>query len=133
MLLGEGVDKTASRRYKLRMLLALTAYVVLIGVSAYWLGRNPPLPWKYAIAVLPMLPVLLAPVFVVQLLHSLDELQRKIQLEALGFAFAATALCSLAYGFLENAGLPDLNWVWVWPIMGMFWVVGLLAARRRYR
>ncbi|MBO0911569.1 MAG: hypothetical protein J2P13_07220 [Acidobacteria bacterium] len=133
MILGEGVDKAASRKYRRRMLLALVAYIGLFCVSAIWLERHPPAPEKYAIAVLPMLAVFVVPALVVQLLHSLDELQRKIQLESLGFAFAATAISSLTYGFLENAGLPHLNWIWVWPIMAAFWILGVFAARWRYR
>lgn len=132
-MLGECVDKAASRKYKLRMLAVSLIYVALVYVSVHALQKQPAAPWKYVIAVLPMLPVLLIPLFFVQLLRSLDELQRKIQLEALGFAFAASAFLTLTYGFLENAGLPDVNWVWVWPIMGGFWVLGVFAARWRYR
>ncbi|HJT70611.1 MAG TPA: hypothetical protein VJ731_10450 [Terriglobales bacterium] len=133
MMFCEDVDKVAKRKYRLRMLVSMAVYVALVYVSVRWLHRQPPTPWKYVIAVMPMLPVLLVPVFVVQFLHSLDELQRRIQLESLGFAFAATALSSLTYGFLENAGLPHLNWVWVWPIMGIFWILGMMSARWRYR
>jgi hypothetical protein len=133
MMLCEDVNQVAKRKYRLRMLLSMTIYVALVYVSVRWLHKGPAAPWKYIIAVMPMLPVFFVPVFVVQFLHNLDELQRKLQLEALGFAFAASALASLTYGFLENAGLPHLNWVWVWPIMGGFWITGMLSARRRYR
>lgn len=130
---GECVDKTASRKYKLRMLAVSLVYIGFVFLSVHGLRKQPAAPWKYVIAVLPMLPILLIPLFFVQLLRSLDELQRRIQLEALGFAFAASALVTLTYGFLENAGLPDVNWVWVWPIMAVFWTLGLFAARWRYR
>jgi len=132
-MIGECVDKAASRKYSTRMLLILAVYGGLIYLSVHWVEKEPAVFWKYVIAVLPVFPILLIPVFVVQLLRSLDELQRKIQLESLGFAFAATALSSLTYGFLENAGLPNLNWVWVWPIMGTFWIIGSFVARWRYR
>lgn len=130
---GECVDKAATRKYKLRMLVVSLVYIALVYVSVHALQSKPAAPLKYVIAVLPMLPILLIPLFFVQLLRSLDELQRRIQLEALGFAFAASAFVTLTYGFLENAGLPDVNWVWVWPIMAVFWTLGLFAARWRYR
>lgn len=133
MMFCEDVDKVAKRKYRLRMLVSMAIYIALVYVSVRWLHREPAAPWKYMIAVMPMLPVLFVPVFVVQFLHSLDELQRRIQLESLGFAFAASALSSLTYGFLENAGLPHLNWVWVWPMMGIFWIIGMASARWRYR
>ena len=65
--------------------------------------------------------------------RELDELQRRIQLEGLAFGFTATAVLTLSYGFLQNAGLPQVNWVWVWPVMGACWSLGLAIARRRYR
>lgn len=132
-MVNECVDTAAARKYKIRMLVVSAAYVALTYASVRWLHRQPPLPWRYLIAILPVLPIFLMPALVIELLRNLDELQRKIQLDALGFAFAATALSTLTYGFLQNAGLPQLNWIWVWPIMGAFWIIGLLAARWRYR
>ena len=42
----------------------------------------------------------------VRFLGRMDELQRRIHLEALGFAFGATAILTFAFGLMENAGLP---------------------------
>ncbi|HZR63734.1 MAG TPA: hypothetical protein VFA85_01230 [Terriglobales bacterium] len=133
MMMGECVDKAASRKYRFRTLVVAAAYMALTYASVRWLHRQPALPWRYVIAILPVLPIFLMPALVIEYFRNLDELQKKIQLEALGFAFAATALSTLSYGFLQNAGLPDVNWVWVWPIMAVFWTIGLLAARWRYR
>jgi hypothetical protein len=127
MLLGKCADKTASRKYKVRMPPAMAAYFGLVCASVHWLERHPPVPSKYAIALLPVLPLLRLPKFVV------DELERKIQLESLGFAFAVMALSALTHGFFDYAGLPYLNWAWVWLITGMLWAAGLFAARWRYR
>jgi hypothetical protein len=128
-----GVDKAVSRKYVVRILIVVATYLALGYGSVHWLQRHPPAPGRYLIAVLPVVPMLVIPVFVVQVLRNLDELQRRIQLESLGFSFAATALISLTYGFLENAGLPHLSWILVWPLMSAFWIVGLFAARWRYR
>jgi hypothetical protein len=110
----------------------MAVYVVFLFLSLRWLGRHPSAPWIYGIALLPVLPTLFVPMSVVRYLREIDELQRKIQLEALAFAFTGTALTTLSYGFLENAGLPDLSWVWVWPLMALLWVVGLVVAKKRY-
>ncbi len=53
--------------------------------------------------------------------QTIDELQRKIQLEGLAFGFVAAAVLTLTYGCLGNAGLPQPNWVWVWPFVGPCW------------
>ena len=80
-----------------------------------------------------VVPLLFVPVAVVQFLREQDELQRKMQVEALAIGFTASAVITLTYGFLENAGVPRLSWVWVWPVMAFFWCIGLVVAHRRYR
>lgn len=66
-------------------------------------------------------------------LRRMDELQLRIQLEALGFSFAGTAILTFSYGFLEGLGYPRLSMFTVWPILATPWIVGLVLARRRYR
>jgi hypothetical protein len=66
-------------------------------------------------------------------MRRMDELQMRIQFEALGFAFAGTAILTFSYGFLEGLGYPKLSMFMVWPILAVLWVVGLVLARRRYQ
>ena len=122
-----------SARYVVTMLISLTLYTVALVVSLTWLKAGVEGPWKYAIAVLPVLPALGIPFGVVRCCQAMDELQRRIQLESLAFGFGAAAIATFTYGFLQNAGLPEVSWVWVWPVMGTCWIVGNLFARRRYR
>ncbi len=89
--------------------------------------------WRAAIALTPMLACLAAAWVILREIRRMDELQRRIQFEALGFAFAVTALATFSYGFLEGLGWPRLSMFSVWPLMGGLWVVGLVLARRRYR
>lgn len=64
----------------------------------------------------------------------LDELQQRIQLEALAIAFFGTGTIATCYSFLENAGLPRIDWgVLIWPAMAFLWAVGMVIANRRYR
>jgi ABC-type cobalamin transport system permease subunit len=123
----------AARRYTLGILAASALYAIALLISVYLLKRNPSAPQKYLIAILPVLPALWIPAVVLRFFRELDELQRRIQLEGLAFGFTATAVLTLSYGFLQNAGLPQINWVWVWPVMGVCWAVGLGLARWRYR
>jgi hypothetical protein len=62
-----------------------------------------------------------------------DELQRRIQLEAIGLSFAATGILTFAYGFLEDVGFPRLSFIWILPLMVMLWGLGLGLASRRYQ
>ena len=71
----------------------------------------------------------------IQLLRQLDELQKRIQLEALAIAFPLALLLLMMLGLLERiTGLPkdDLSYRHVWPIVALFYFVGMVFARRRY-
>lgn len=120
-------------KYTATMLVSLVLYAAALMASLTWLKAGVEGPLKYFVAVLPVLPALGVPFAVIRYCQSMDELQLRIQLESLAFAFAAASLATFTYGFLQNAGLPDVSWVWVWPVMGMSWLVGQLVARRRYR
>src|SRR5258706_16481163 len=96
-------------KYVSTMLVALMFYTIALVVSLTWLRTGVEGPWKYAIAVLPVLPALGIPFAVVRYCQAMDELQRRIQLESLAFGFAAAAIATFTYGFLQNAGLPDVS------------------------
>jgi hypothetical protein len=85
------------------------------------------------IALLPILGCLAALWAIMRQIRRMDEMQRRIQFEALGFAFAVTALLTFSYGFLEGAGLPRFPVFAVWPLMAVSWVLGLMITARRYR
>ena len=113
---------------------SLAAYGLILVVSIHLLddgggGRA----WRTAISLSPMLPAGLACWSLVRHLRRMDELQRKLQVEALGLAFAGTALLTFAYGFLENVGYPKLSMFAVWPVMAGLWALGTLVAHLRYR
>lgn len=89
--------------------------------------------WKIPVALLPVVPCLLIVRAMLSFFSKCDEMQVRIHLQSLAFAFAGTAVLTLTYGFLQNVGFPDVNWVWVWPLMGVLWIVGQGIAKRRYQ
>ena len=123
----------ANRRYKREIGISMTIYVLLVFITVYLIKHGMAAPWTYVVATLPVFPALMVPVAINRFFRSMDELQRRIQLEGLAFAFTLTAILTLSYGFLQNAGLPDISWIWIWPLMGFLWAIGLGIARRRYR
>lgn len=64
----------------------------------------------------------------------LDEMQRRIHLEALAIAFPAAAIIALAVEYLQKAGFAE-GWTIgdVWPWMLLVYVPAYFLARRRYR
>ncbi len=123
----------SKHRYLIELGLALLAYAVLLVVSLVTVNQvSAPLA-RTLISLAPMLPAAFVVSAVVRQLRRIDEMQRRIQLEALGLAFAGTAVLSFGYGFLENVGYPKLTMFAVWPLMATLWVVGLVISQLRYR
>ena len=113
----------------------------LLWVSIYLLSRgllemvSGPAWTRIAIAMLPV------PFFVWYLwtwfkgAKAMDELQRRIELEALGFAFPAAVVLLMTIGLLDVAiTLPedDFSLRNVWAMMPMLYYAGLWRAQRRY-
>ena len=129
------MSKDALARWSRRFLALALATAVAI-VAAAWVGRHfpPRSPARIAIALVQGAASAVLIVAIARPLRHLDELQRRIQLEALALAFAGTGILGTSYGFLINAGLPEIDWgSWIWPVMTVLWVVGLVVASRRYR
>jgi hypothetical protein len=116
------------------LLFSLAAGVIVI--AAAWYGKQFPLrsPVRIAMALVQGAATGAIIIGSARSIRRLDELQQRIQLHALAIAFAGTGLLATAYGFLVNAGLPDIDWgEIVWPAMVGLWVIGLIIANRRYR
>ena len=113
---------------------SMTSYVVILVASVFLLGSGTVTgPWATIVSLIPMLPALFVVIVVMRQLRASDELQQRIQLEALSLAFAGTALITFSYGFLENVGYPKLSMFYVWPLMASLWIIGGLLSSRRFR
>lgn len=86
-----------------------------------------------AVTLSPMIPAAAIPWVIIRQLRLLDEMQRKIQLEALAFTSAAAALLTFSYGFLENIGFPQMPTHVVLPMICGLWQLGVLIGWLRYR
>jgi len=113
--------------------LAILAYLMVLVGSAIAVSANPNVDWKYVLAAVPLLPAGIVVWLTVRALSRLDEVQKRMQMQAIGFALAATALITFGYGFLEGAGMPHLNWTWVLPLITALWGLGLGALALKYR
>ena len=125
--------KPARKRYMLETITVWSAYGIILAISQHFLHARWPAPQRYFIAITPVLPLLYFPFVFLRLFRALDELRQRIQLEAMAFTFAATAIFSFCYGFLQGEGMRKISWIWVYPIMCGFWVIGVQIAKRRYR
>src|SRR5437870_3530606 len=124
---------SSTRRYYAELFGVLAVYGVVLMISVTALDRVTEGPLRIPIALAPMVPAMAMPVVVVRALKRMDELQRQIQLEALGFSFAGTAVITFGYGFLELVGFPRPSSFVVWPLMAVLWILGRFVAARRFQ
>ena len=121
------------RRYLKEFGSSMAAYVIVVFASVWLLKHHPHSPWRFVLAVLPVVPAAFAMWAAIRYFRGLDELQRRIQFEGLAFSFMATCLIALSWGFLRNAGLPQADVIWVAPLLVFLWGVGCCIAKRRYQ
>lgn len=129
--------RSIQRRFMRAFFPAMAAYLIVLPASIVLLQRfamAPPL--KALVVLLPVLPLLLVVRAMVIQLRGLDELQQRIQLQAMGITCGVVGTVTFALGFLQGADLiavhaGDLLWV----LPGMFAVWGVSAAfiSRGYR
>lgn len=70
-------------------------------------------------------------------MRNLDELQRRIQLEALALAFPVVLLLLMTLGLLQVAGVAisqeDWSYRHIWIIALALYAAGVAFAKRRYQ
>ena len=129
--------------------------LVLAGWMTVRLGRRGDYPWLMAVAAvaLPLFEpqhkpdtlfwrlfgaawglvlVAIAVFAFVRMVSRTDELERRVNQEALAFAFGSTLVLAIAYSLFREL-LPELQGVWVAAAMIATWLVGWNVAWRRYR
>ncbi len=112
---------------------AMLAYTIVLPISIALINAHPHAAWRAPVALAPIVPAAFALWAFVRQVRRLDELQRRIQFEALAISFGATGLLTFSYGFLEYVGFPHINLIWVLPLMVALWGVSLVVSSLRYR
>lgn len=89
---------------------------------------------RLAVALLPIPAFALFIVAEVAVLLRMDELQKRIQLEALAIAFPAVAVLGITVEYLQKAGFVS-QWTVgdVWPYMILLYLPAYVVSRWRYR
>jgi hypothetical protein len=85
------------------------------------------------VALAPVIPIGFMIFAFLNYLKGIDELQQRIQLQAIGFSAGTTSLLTFSYGFLEGVGFPPISLLWVFPVMILLWGLGLAFISRRYQ
>ena len=112
----------------------MAAYVVVLPICILLIIASPHSAWwRIPLALVPVIPILFAMRAFMRFFSYMDELQRRIQLEAFAFSFGVTGIVTFSYGLLTYVGFPAISWVWIFPLMVALWGIGQGVATRRYR
>ena len=100
------------RRYYLHSILPLAAMTLLLLLRPTLLAHLDAPPARVAVTLLPLLPVVLVFHLFLRYLRECDELERKVELDALAYSAIATLLVGIGCVLLGDAGLLLLPAEW---------------------
>ena len=131
----------ASMATSARVLAAMLAlwFLTYAGARVFLEGARDAGWTSGARAAVALLPVPFFALFLglfIKSLRQADELQRRIQLEALAVAFPLTVLLLMTLGLLQRAvelKFEDWSYLHVWVYLPLLYFSGLAIALRRYR
>lgn len=128
--------RAVHKRYLRDFFPAMSGYVVLVLVYGALVPNTESVAGRVVLAILPLLPIVLLIRAIVRLIRDQDELERRIDLEAIAIAAMSTAFGFFSFGLLLSAGIdwrvaPDAVAIWVLPcLFGTFGIAKLLVSRR---
>ena len=127
--------RAEQRRYMREFFPAMGGYVVLLFVSQALLKFVDAVPLKVVIVLLPVLPIVFVVRAMVRVIVASDELERRLQLEAISIASMSVGLLSFAAAFLRGAGLLPIDNALMLVLPALFGAYGIASwwVRRRYR
>ena len=116
---------------------ALVAYSLALFASIWLIKQGiASVPLRAVVAVLPVLPIALMMGAGLRYLREIDELQRRIETEAIGIASLLVSLLFFAGGLLQKAQVFDVDagvaMIWVFPLLCAIYGIAKMILTRRY-
>ena len=130
--------QAAGRRYLSALWPAMVVYSLTLFASIYLIRRGiESVPLRGLVAVLPVLPIGWVMLAALRYLREVDELQRRIETEAIGAASLLVSLLYFAGGLLQMAKVIDIEagvaMIWVFPSLCLVYGVAKMILARRYQ
>ena len=128
--------QAAGRRYLRALWPAMVAYSLSLFASIFLIKRGiESVPLRAVVAVLPVLPIGWVMLAALRYLREVDELQRRIETEAIGIASLLVSLLYFAGGMLEKAEVIGMDagmaMIWVFPLLcGTYGIAKMILTRR---
>ena len=127
----------AGKRYIGALLPIMLGYSLVLSASIWWIKRGiESVPLRALVAVLPALAIVLLMRAALRYLREIDELQRRIETEAIGIASLLVSVLYFAGGLLQKAKVIDIDsaaaMIWVFPLLCMTYGIAKMILTRRY-
>lgn len=128
------MNRDVQKRYFKEFGISMGFYVVLL-IASISVISNVELPKavQVVIALIPVIPTIFVVIAVMRALRDSDELQQRIQLQAVTFSAIVTGLITFSYGFLENIGFPHFPSLFIFPLMIALWGIGAGIFAGKYK
>ena len=125
--------ESARKAYFVEFGSAMVGYVIVLPIAMSVIQRFPDAPWRYAVALAPVVPLCFALAAMLRFFNRSDEMIRRVHFDAFAVSAGATAIATFAYGMLQNVGLPPINLTLVAPFTIAVWGIASCIAWWRYR
>lgn len=116
-----------------RILISAVLFLGSLFLSNWLLDQDLEQAYQVIAAVLPAIPGAYLAYSIGAAIAQLDELQRSIQLEAIGIGFGCSLIVFLAYALLVQVGIPQVSWMFVPLVLVLMWGLGKLWTMWKYR
>ena len=133
----ERYAQPAGKRY-VRALIPIMVFYSLALFASTWAIKQgiPSLPVRAVVAVLPALAIVMMMWAALRYLREIDELQRRIETEAIGIASLLVSALYFAGGLLEKAKVLSFDagaaMIWVFPLLMLVYGVCKYILTKRY-
>ena len=129
------MSRYTEKQYRRQMFFVMAIYVALMLLEWPHVRSVSSLPWKIAMALAPVIPVIIVIWLMAKRLMHSDELEQRLHLMALSLATGMICALTLICGFLCAAGVFALDGdilIWVAPILSLIYGATHVWLRRRY-
>lgn len=125
-------------RYLREFLPAMAGYVITLFLSIWLLKQGVEEPALRAlVALMPVPAIGMAMRAIIRYIRDVDELQQRIELEAVSFAAAFVSMVYIAGGFLQLAKVIDIPssvaMIWVFPMICASYGLAKMVVSRRFQ
>jgi len=113
-----------------RLVIAISGYLLALILTNGLLKEG--VPFKYGLALLPILPLLYMVGAILKGISEMDEMYRKIHTEAMAFSGLATGFTCFSYLFARKWGFPEFQAEWAFYMMWFYYGLGAIWFARKY-